>query len=127
MRTLLLDTDACIEIIRGNPAPMAAWPEADFAISTVSRFEIQSGLRGRSEIKRERRARAFLEAVNTVEFDAEAADRAAAIRIALETAGQPIGAYDTLLAGHARALQLPLLTGNLKEFQRVEGLELLTW
>jgi len=125
--TLLLDTDACIEIIRGNPAPLDAWPDADFVISTVSRFEIQSGLRGRSEHKREQRARGFLETANTMDFDAAAADRAAALRIQLETAGQPIGAYDTLLAGHALALGLPIVTANRNEFERVPGLEPLSW
>jgi tRNA(fMet)-specific endonuclease VapC len=123
----LLDTDACIEIIRGNPAPLEAWPEADFVISTVSRFEIQSGLRGRAGSKREQRAQAFLDAANTLDFNSEAADQAAALRIRLESEGQPIGAYDTLLAGHALALGLPVVTRNGKEFQRVPGLRLLSW
>lgn len=127
MNALFLDTDACIEIIRGNPAPLDAWPDADFVISTVSRFEIQSGLRGRAGGKREQRARAFLEAANTLDFDAQAADRAAELRIHLEKAGQAIGAYDTLLAGHALSLDLPCLNRNTREFKRVPGLRLLSW
>jgi tRNA(fMet)-specific endonuclease VapC len=124
---LLLDTDACVEIIRGNPAPLEAFPGASFAISVVSRFEIRSGLRGRSSTKRERRAVAFLDTVNTFSLNSKAADYAAQIRIDLETRGEGIGAYDTLLAGHALALNMPLLTGNTREFQRVVGLELRTW
>lgn len=127
MKTLLLDTDACIEIIRGNPAPMDAWPKANFAISTVSRFEIKSGLRGRTVSKRERRALDFLSAANTLPFDVQAADHAALIRIELELHGQQIGPYDTLLAGHAVALGMPLLTKNLREFERVKSLEVRTW
>ena len=127
MRTLLLDTDACIEIIRGNPAPMDAWPEANFAISTISRFEIKSGLRGHSGSKRERRAVDFLQAVNTLPFDAEASDQATLIRIELEVSGKPIGPYDTLLAGHAVALGMPLLTRNVHEFERAKDLEMVTW
>ena len=127
MSCLLLDTDACIEIIRGNPAPLEAWPDADFIISTVSRFEIRSGIRGRAGTKRERRALAFLDTVNTLPFDEKAADEAGRIRIQLDANGQPIGAYDTLIAGHAIALKYPLLTCNLEEFQRVSDLEVRTW
>lgn len=127
MSSLLLDTDACIEIIRGNPAPLDAWPEATFGISSVSRFEIASGLRGRASTKREQRALAFLDTVQTYPFDVRAADHAARIRMRLETEGTPIGAYDTLLAGHALALGVPLLSGNIREFQRVAALELLGW
>lgn len=127
MSSLLLDTDACIEIIRGNPAPLDAWPEATFGISSVSRFEIGSGLRGRASTKREQRSLAFLDTVQTHPFNVKAADHAARIRVHLEMEGTPIGAYDTLLAGHALALGLPLLTGNIREFQRVAALELLGW
>ena len=127
MSTLLLDTDACIEIIRGNPAPLEAFPSASFAISVVSRFEIRSGLRGRSSTKRERRAVAFLDTVTTLPLDSGAADCAAQIRIDLATRGEGIGAYDTLLAGHALARKMPLLTGNTLEFKRVANLELRTW
>ena len=127
MSTILLDTDACIEIIRGNSAPLDAHPEATFAISTVSRFEIISGLRKRRSPKLEQRARDFLKIADTRAFDTEASDQAAKLRIHLETKGQPIGAYDLLIAGHALALNVPLLAGNEREFQRVPDLELRSW
>ena len=127
MRQLLLDTDACIEIIRGNPKPLDQHPDAAVVISTVSRFEILSGLRRSRGGKREKRAHAFLHAVETLHFDEAAADQSAAVRIHLENAGTPIGAYDLLLAGHALALGCPILTGNVHEFERVPGLEIATW
>jgi tRNA(fMet)-specific endonuclease VapC len=127
VRTLLLDTDACIEVIRGNPAPVEAFPADSFVISTVSRFEILSGLRGNRSRKREARARAFLETAETLPFDEKAADEAAHVRILLKSKGTLIGAYDLLLAGQALALDAPLVTGNLDEFGRVPGLEVLTW
>lgn len=127
MKSLLLDTDACIEIIRGNPDPIDQHPDAVIAISTVSRFEILSGLRRSRGGKREKRAWAFLNAVETLVFDDASADRSAAVRIFLENQGTPIGAYDLLLAGHALALGVPLLTGNLSEFGRVPDLEMATW
>lgn len=127
MNSFLLDTDACIEIIRGNPAPLDAWPDASFVISTVTQFEILSGLRGRANTKREKRARAFLEVADLREFDQPAAEAAAKVRIFLENKGQRIGAYDLMLAGHALALKAPLLTGNKKEFNRVPELTVRSW
>ncbi|TVP78864.1 MAG: type II toxin-antitoxin system VapC family toxin [Puniceicoccaceae bacterium] len=127
MKRLLLDTDACIEIIRGNPAPLDQHPDVTIFLSTISRFEILSGLRKSRGGKREQRARAFLDAVETLIFDEAAADRSAAVRLYLEGKGTPIGAYDLLLAGHALALDCPILTGNVREFSRVPKLEIATW
>lgn len=127
VKTVLLDTDACIEIIRGNPEPLDCVPDARVLISTVSRFEIMSGLRGTGSRKRELRAHAFLDAAETLPLDASAADKAATVRIFLEKKGTPIGAYDLLLAGQALAMGNPILTGNQREFSRVPGLEIVLW
>lgn len=125
---ILLDTDACIEIIRGNPAPLGVYPEPTvYILSSISRFEILSGLRNQKSSKREKRARAFLDAVETCAFDGVAAEEAALVRIYLETKGLSIGAYDLMLAGHALALGVPLLTGNVREFERVPRLKVLSW
>lgn len=127
MKTLLLDTDACIEIIRGNTGPMDPHPDAGFLVSWISGFEILSGLKGKRSTKKEKRAHAFLKAANVLEFGEEAATRASEVRIFLEKNGMKIGAYDTLLAGHALSLDIPLLTGNLIEFERVPGLRVISW
>lgn len=127
MRELLLDTDACIEVIRGNPRPVEAFPDAVFRVSEVTRFELLSGLRGQAGSRREERARAFLEAATVVPFGAEAARRAAEVRIELEVRGERIGAYDLLVAGQALALGAGLVTGNLREFRRVPGLQVCPW
>ena len=127
MKRALLDTDACIEVIRGNPAPVLSVPDCTFMISSITGFEILSGLKGRKGTKVEKRATAFLETADIRPFDNPAAARAAKIRIELESKGEPIGAYDVLLAGHAMALGLPLMTGNDREFGRVRGLTLLRW
>ena len=41
--------------------------------------------------------------------------------------GKPIGPYDMMIAGHARALGLILVTNNVKEFKRVPGLRTTNW
>ena len=57
-------------------------------------------------------------------FDAQAA---AAIRAALKTKGQPIGAYDVLIAGTGLARGLVVVTSNVGEFKRVSGLQVENW
>jgi len=41
--------------------------------------------------------------------------------------GQPIGSYDIMIAGHARAMGLILITNNMKTFERVPGLRVENW
>ena len=69
----------------------------------------------------------FLSRVEVLQFDAPAAAHAAEIRAALERRGAPIGPYDTLIAGHARSRGLIVITGNLGEFTRVDGLRSEDW
>ncbi|MHB1292986.1 MAG: PIN domain-containing protein, partial [Sulfuricella sp.] len=49
------------------------------------------------------------------------------IRNKLERAGTPIGPNDLLIASHARALGLTLVTDNVREFSRVPGLAVENW
>ena len=127
MQAALLDTDACIEIIRGNPAPVQFTPDTVFVVSIISQFEILSGLKGQKGTKVEVRAKTFLKTADIRPFDDSAADAGAKIRIQLESAGHPIGSYDLLLAGHALALNIPIVTGTQNEFQRVPGLKIINW
>jgi tRNA(fMet)-specific endonuclease VapC len=49
------------------------------------------------------------------------------IRAELEAAGQPIGSNDLLIAAHACALGLTLVTNNTREFARIRGLKVENW
>ncbi len=60
-------------------------------------------------------------------FDSRAASHFGQVRAELRRAGQPIGPYDMMIAGHARSLGLMLVTNNLKEFIQVQGLRLEHW
>lgn len=63
----------------------------------------------------------------TVPFDEEDAFRAGEIRAYLQARGTPIGAYDTLIAGQALARDLTLVSRNIREFSRVDGLRVENW
>ena len=60
-------------------------------------------------------------------FDSECAFHAARIRAELEAAGTPIGPHDTLIAATALRYQATLVTRNVREFSRVQGLQWLNW
>jgi tRNA(fMet)-specific endonuclease VapC len=49
------------------------------------------------------------------------------LRTDLERHGTPIGALDMLIAAHALSLKATLVTNNIKEFERVPGLQLDNW
>lgn len=60
-------------------------------------------------------------------LDASAASHYGRLRTGLEKRGSLIGAYDLLIAAHALALGLTLVTNNVREFRRVPGLRLENW
>jgi len=65
--------------------------------------------------------------IQTLALDREDARSAGEIRAALKKAGTPIGPYDILIAGQARACDLILVTNNTREFSRVGGLQVEDW
>jgi len=127
----MLDTNLCIRVLRDRP-PQARERfnlEADgLSLSTIVLTELLHGaaksarpLHHRTEVER------FAARLEVLAFDAAAADHAADIRADLERKGQMIGGYDVLIAGHARSRGLVVVTGNLGEFGRVDGLRCEDW
>lgn len=131
MLRYLLDTNLCIRVLRDRPPQVRERfnREADgLCISTIVLTELLHGAaksarpeHNRAEVER------FAARLEVLPFDARAADHAADIRAALERLGQPIGGYDLLIAGHARSQGLTVITSNLAEFRRVEGLRCEDW
>ncbi|WP_349963449.1 type II toxin-antitoxin system VapC family toxin [Rhizobium sp. ZPR3] len=62
-----------------------------------------------------------------LEFDQRDAFVAGEVRATLIAKGTPIGPYDVLIAGQAKARELAIVTNNLKEFERIEGLRVEDW
>ena len=130
----LLDTNACIAIINGEPVGVrhrlrAALTRGEpVAVSSIALFELWYGVAksARTAANTERLA-VFLAPLVTLPFDDDDARAAGAVRAALEQAGTPIGAYDTLLAGQALRRGLVLVTANVSEFARVNGLTWQNW
>ncbi len=127
----LLDTNTCISAMRRLPQVvkrLSSVPPGECAISTITAYELHTGIEKCSEPDRERaKVDLLLKTVRTLPFDEHAAQEAARIRADLEAQGRPIGPYDVLLAGHAIAAGLVLVTANAAEFGRVNGLRLENW
>ena len=97
-------------------------------ISDVVLYELlygaeQSARPAESRVVVERFAARF----DVLAYDSAAAAHTAEIRAALERRGHVIGAYDLMIAGHARSRGLVVVTNNTREFERVEGLRCEDW
>ena len=131
----LLDTNACIALINGSPAFVSRrFQKADAGgarifVSSVVAFELWYGVAksARQEFNTQRVNTFFSGPMQTLAFDEQDAKSAGAIRAALERKGRPLGAYDLLIAGQAARHKLTLVTANVREFNRVPGLNWEDW
>jgi tRNA(fMet)-specific endonuclease VapC len=131
----LLDTNACIALINGRPAVVRARMAevlkagASLSVSSVTAFELWYGVEksSRPAVNAGRLAAFFAGPAGLVTFDEQDARVAGTVRAQLEAKGRPTGAYDLLIAGQALARKLTLVTANISEFRRVEGLAWEDW
>ena len=127
----LLDTDTCIFALRGNEpvlAQLVSQPRGDVAISVVTEAELRTGAaKSSSPIRSSRQLNNFLGPVTILDFTSIDAVAYAQIRARLERAGTPIGMFDGLIAAHAVARKLVLVSNNEREFGRVPGLRIENW
>jgi tRNA(fMet)-specific endonuclease VapC len=127
----LLDTNTCIAMMRHHPVVLqhlAAIAPGDCVISSIVSYELYTGVEKCAKPAQERAKVDLLhQTLGQLFFDLTAAEEAGRIRALLESQGQPIGPYDILVAGQARAISLTLVTANAREFGRVPGLSTENW
>ena len=98
------------------------------AISVITRAELRYGQMGMTpEDRRRPLIDSFFLRLPIVEWGIEAADHYGALKHTLKTQGTPIGDMDTLIAAHARAENLILVTHNTRHFEKVPGLKFEDW
>ena len=131
MLKYMLDTNMVIYTIKNRPEKVReafTLHEGQTCISSVTLGELIYGAEKSSQIERNLSVIEGLAArLEVMPFDEKAAAHFGQLRTELAKAGKSIGPYDLMIAGHARALGLVLITNNLKEFQRVPGLRLDNW
>jgi tRNA(fMet)-specific endonuclease VapC len=130
---VMLDASVCVDILRGrglrklNDRLGPNWPGST-TISAVVCAELYAGAHSAVREAEERaRVEAFLGALTSIPFDVEASRMAGRASARLRREGKSIGPLDELIAGHALARGAALLTANVREFRRVEGLRVESW
>jgi tRNA(fMet)-specific endonuclease VapC len=127
----LLDTSTLSHLIRqpqGSVAErIAEVGEANVLTSVVVACELRYGAAKRGSRRLTKQVEAVLGALTVRPLESGVEPVYAAIRVALEKKGAPIGAHDMLIAAHARALDAVCVTDNVAEFKRVPTLEVENW
>ena len=131
----LLDTNACIALINGDPVSVrtrfmnCSDRGVQFLVSSISTFELWYGIE-KNEPKESNRIGldAFLSGtLRLLPFDDEDAKVAGSVRAALEIKGTPIGPYDLLISAQALRREATLVTANVREFRGIPGLQWEDW
>ena len=128
----MLDTNICSYIIKKKYPQIldkfSSISANDICISTIVNAELEFGIcKSKFSLKNRVAIAVFLSGIEVVSFDRNAAKEYGDIRAALESKGTPIGPNDMFIAAHARALNLTLVTNNIREFSRIENLKLENW
>lgn len=127
----MLDTSLCVRVLRDRPQELRQRFNAEapgLCISSIVLYELLYGAaKSARPVDNRHAVAAFAERLEVLDFDIDAAAHAGEIRAELERLGRTIGGYDLLIAGHARSRGLIVVTGNLREFERVEGLRCEDW
>jgi tRNA(fMet)-specific endonuclease VapC len=131
MLKYLLDTNIVIYAMK-NRTPQVKRRfqrhHGQMGISAVTLGELVFGAEHSQQVDRNLAViEAMTARLEVLPFDAKAVFHFGQIRAELYRTGQPIGPYDMMIAGHARASGLKLVTNNAKEFERVQGLLLEDW
>ncbi len=131
MLKYLLDTNIVIYTMKNRPQQVKRRfqkHKGEMCISAVTLGELVFGAEHSQQVERNLTdIEALAARLEVLPLDSKAAYHFGQIRAALYTIGQLIGPYDMLIAGHARASGLILVTNNVNEFERVPGLLLENW
>ena len=128
----LLDTNTCIYIIKQKPAwvveRFSALAVESIGVSSVTVSELWYGVCKSRKVEQNREALTeFLLPLAVAPYDERAALDYGAIRASLERSGKTIGPLDLMIASLPGSLNVTLVTNNVDEFQRVDGLAIENW
>ena len=128
----MLDTNICIFAIKKRPekvlAHLKAHRPSEICISSITYAELCHGVEKSQARERNRLALTlFLSSIAILPFNETASLEYGRVRASLEQQGTPIGPLDSLIAAHAKSLDMTLVTNSTREFQRVKGLKIEDW
>ena len=129
----LADTNVLGYLLRNANAGLvlrmrSSMATGEVAISVVTRAETRFG---QALMDRRDKRRAVIDLLllemPVLEWTSNAADQYGALAAQLQAKGQPIGVLDTMIAAHALAAGLTVVTHNMRDFRRVPGLAVVDW
>ena len=131
MLKYMLDTNMVIYTIKKRPADVREAfkrHEGQMGISSVTWGELVFGAERSQQTERNLAdIEAMASRLEILPLDSNAATHFGQVRAELYSVGKPIGPYDMMIAGHARALGLILVTNNTREFEHVRGIRIENW
>ena len=127
----MLDTNIVSDLVRSPQGrvfeQIAALGSDAVCISIITAAELRYGCAKKGSPRLLAQVEAILGSIEILPFDVPADIEYAGLRAELEAAGKPIGPNDLLIAAHAYAAGMTLVTANIGEFQRVRGLHIENW
>ncbi|MBZ9761728.1 type II toxin-antitoxin system VapC family toxin [Mesorhizobium sp. CA8] len=132
MISYVLDTNAVIALIGRKSDQLVRRvldsPQGSIGLSSIVVHELYFGAHKSAKVQHNLETlRLMIADFPILDFDLHDAFVAGEIRAALAAKGTPIGPYDALIAGQAKARELAVITNNTGEFARVEGLRVEDW
>lgn len=133
MNRYLLDTNIISYFIRDSNATLVnqvtqVLDAQSATISVITRAELRFGQAGLAALdKRKRAIDLVLTQVTVLPWTSAAADIYGPLKDTLKRQGRPIGDMDTLIAAHALAEKLILVTHNTRHFESIPHLKLEDW
>lgn len=127
----LLDTNICIYVINHKPQQVferfRQYQLGQLAVSSITASELAFGVEKSGSERNKQALKKFLSPLEILPYDEQAVWHYAQLRHDLQSKGQTIGSLDMLIAAHALALDVVLVTNNTKGFERIERLKLENW
>jgi len=127
---IILDTDHCIEILRGQDAVIKARRSVydEVATTIVSAAELYYGAaKSTKPLENKRAVDAFLRTLRVLPLDIHAAQFFGLFKAELETVGRGLADADLLIGSIARANNAVVATGNTRHFERMSSVKLVNW
>ncbi|WP_454064996.1 PIN domain-containing protein [Candidatus Nitrospira salsa] len=127
----VIDTNTLIFFLKGRESvsqKLLSIPPKEIGIPSVVVYELEVGIaKSKASRKRLKQLEEMMSIITVLTFTVKEARSSAMIRAQLERKGRPIGPIDTLIAGTALAHQAILVTHNIKEFTRIDKLQVEDW
>lgn len=130
--TYMLDTNICIYAIKNKPILVLQHIRKHLSeglcISAITLAELEHGvIKSAYPEKNTEALLKFLTVFSVLPFDDVAVVEYGRMCAELQQAGTPIGTMDMLIAAHAKAEKMVLVTNNVREFERVPDLRIENW